>query len=623
MPEEFRIKIDARMLELLSKDLYTNVYFSLAELIANGYDADAKNVYVIIGKDYISVEDDGHGMTPQDVREKYLEIGKESRANKDQEKSASGRRLKMGRKGVGKLAALSVSDSYKLFTKTASTICGIIVPKKIDTEGGLLKEIPTDQISFYKSENETGTAVIMENVKLKISDDVGTIKNNLSKIFPFEIEDFKIHIVKGRKKITLSKPEETIINRLVTLITLGDGYSYIKDYFKPDTHTVLEERTEAITKKIKMTNRDNEEKEYTLEIKGWLGTYKSTRGVKKEIQEFSDNYIAVFANNKMGARNILNIVGKNRIYDSYIAGNLYIDLFEESSLPDMASTNRQGYSESDLRWKEAVELIRNLSDEVVANHLKYTKSFNKAKHKEMAKAKQAEEEKLKSKVAEFASKTSKQITDKFDLPQGIDSTSFESIVNDSINKNLNFLGLKAKLDTNKRKVLISHTFEDRDIANIIYAMLKFNGLEPKFVIHTNSEDDDANLPEGHVYDHLQKFFVDSASDRKIHVLFVTSTKIFNSGGMKWGVMMEIGAAWITKKDHAIFNVLGFNPEAPLDILDKKVTLTRPDESTICLSPADVNTFCNKVMLCCTNIEITPKTLEENKAYLSTLITISE
>ena len=37
---DFKLKVSPRMLELLSKDLYTNMYFVLAELIANAYDAD-------------------------------------------------------------------------------------------------------------------------------------------------------------------------------------------------------------------------------------------------------------------------------------------------------------------------------------------------------------------------------------------------------------------------------------------------------------------------------------------------------------------------------------------------------------------------------------------------------
>ena len=45
--KEYRLNIDPRILELLGPSLYTNIYYIIAELIANAYDADAHNVYII------------------------------------------------------------------------------------------------------------------------------------------------------------------------------------------------------------------------------------------------------------------------------------------------------------------------------------------------------------------------------------------------------------------------------------------------------------------------------------------------------------------------------------------------------------------------------------------------
>ena len=72
---DYTLKISPRMLELLSKDLYTNLYFVLAELIANAYDADAENVYVCIDENEIRVEDDGVGMSPNILNDVYLYVG--------------------------------------------------------------------------------------------------------------------------------------------------------------------------------------------------------------------------------------------------------------------------------------------------------------------------------------------------------------------------------------------------------------------------------------------------------------------------------------------------------------------------------------------------------------------
>lgn len=114
MDKEYKINIDPRILELLGPSLYTNIYYVLAELIANAYDADAHNVYIISNKNDITVEDDGKGMSYIDGDvQKYLNVASISR-NTEEESETALKRKKMGRKGVGKLAALSVSENVLL-----------------------------------------------------------------------------------------------------------------------------------------------------------------------------------------------------------------------------------------------------------------------------------------------------------------------------------------------------------------------------------------------------------------------------------------------------------------------------------------------------------------------------
>lgn len=80
MEKEYKIEIDARILELLGPNLYTNIYYVLAELIANAYDADAHNVYIISEEKAIRVEDDGKGMSYKEGGiSKYLGVAKLSR----------------------------------------------------------------------------------------------------------------------------------------------------------------------------------------------------------------------------------------------------------------------------------------------------------------------------------------------------------------------------------------------------------------------------------------------------------------------------------------------------------------------------------------------------------------
>lgn len=115
--KKYRLNIDPRILELLGPNLYTNIYYILAELIANAYDADANNVYIISDKDSIIVEDDGIGMSYKKKEvDKFLRVAAISRTNDSDSFSSKYHRAKMGRKGVGKLAALSISENVEIMT---------------------------------------------------------------------------------------------------------------------------------------------------------------------------------------------------------------------------------------------------------------------------------------------------------------------------------------------------------------------------------------------------------------------------------------------------------------------------------------------------------------------------
>mgnify|MGYP007072514429 FL=1 len=115
--------------------------------------------------------------------------------------------------------------------------------------------------------------------------------------------------------------------------------------------------------KCPLTLTDNEgvSHEYELEVEGWIGTYKTTRGRKAEVSDFPDNFISLYANNKMGEFNILPIVGQNKLNEVYVVGQLFVDLFEKSELPDMSLSNRQGYKSDDPRYIAVISFVRETS----------------------------------------------------------------------------------------------------------------------------------------------------------------------------------------------------------------------------------------------------------------------
>lgn len=118
----FKMTISPDVLRHLGIGLYSNIPAVLSELVANAWDADATRVDITLDHDTpaITIRDDGHGMSQQDVNEKFLTIGYQRRLA--HAKTPGGRNA-MGRKGIGKLAAFSIADIVEVHTadgKTAS-----------------------------------------------------------------------------------------------------------------------------------------------------------------------------------------------------------------------------------------------------------------------------------------------------------------------------------------------------------------------------------------------------------------------------------------------------------------------------------------------------------------------
>lgn len=266
--KEYSLNVDPRILELLGPNLYTNIYYVLAELIANAYDADANNVYIISNKDDIRVEDDGHGMSYNngDIK-KFLNVAGVSRSNEKDSLSLSGNRRKMGRKGVGKLAALSVSESVDIMTIGEGEKSGFILARR-PLDGNRLQPIDDNNVDFTFVK-EHGTAIVMRNPQYRLHKTLSVVKRNLLKIFPLVNSDFKIHIIRGTEEEIIDSFDENIMRELCTLITLGNGYSnlskLIPDYFPNKRAELIENRNIHI---IPLTIEDNEgiKHEYSLEI---------------------------------------------------------------------------------------------------------------------------------------------------------------------------------------------------------------------------------------------------------------------------------------------------------------------------------------------------------------------
>lgn len=263
----------------------------------------------------------------------------------------------------------------------------------------------------------------------------------------------------------------------------------------------------------------------------------------------------------MGEFNILPIVGQNKLNEVYVVGQLHVDLFELSELPDMALSNRQGYKSDDLRYETVINYVRKtLLPDILRKRELFTDLTKAQKKQEATESQKKHEEELRNLINKFRTNASKLAAENIqkigaNAPQDV----IEKVIFDTINENVPSLGIKSLVDSQKKKILISQTYPDKALADIVYKMLVFNNVPEEDILYTNCDDEVCRIPEGYsVYGYLRDFFVESYSNQKIFVLFITSENTKQS----WGAITEVGASWITQIDHKVFNIPPFRPEHP-------------------------------------------------------------
>ena len=114
----YTLSIDLNVLEHLGINLYSNVPAVLTEVVANAWDANATQVDVTVSTDlsFISIEDNGFGMSVGDINNKFLRVGYKKRSGDVDLTPSPFLRPVMGRKGVGKLAPFSIANTIEVYS---------------------------------------------------------------------------------------------------------------------------------------------------------------------------------------------------------------------------------------------------------------------------------------------------------------------------------------------------------------------------------------------------------------------------------------------------------------------------------------------------------------------------
>ncbi len=154
--QPLKLRFLGSLIEQLGAQLYPGATATMAELISNAWDADARHVWIEIplGRpwtedDRIVVIDDGSGMSRDDAAARYLMVGRKRRVELGSDESNGGRPLH-GRKGIGKLAAFGAARILECLTVTAQ---GEVTSFRLDYDNirGL---DPTDDYDVESAEDD-------------------------------------------------------------------------------------------------------------------------------------------------------------------------------------------------------------------------------------------------------------------------------------------------------------------------------------------------------------------------------------------------------------------------------------------------------------------------------------
>ena len=550
----YKINIDKKVLRLLGAQLYGDTPSIIAELVQNAYDADASAVWITIETtkedNTITVQDNGIGMTPDDINFRFLNIGQDRRSTYPV--SPGGRKV-LGRKGIGKLAVFSIAKVIDVF----SLKDGEVAACRLDFDAITLHDddpISLDESlasfdSAYLSEKGTGTKLIMRNIQKDVSRSLNYIVNRLVRTFDVNSEEFKIYVRKnGETFQELSRKKLNFFEGMDTIVTFGDEYkSKIQDvnqngipeqykFTKRYEDLCAEKKFQIMPYQITVLDKAGNQVERNFSFLGWIGTMHERPSFKNYVAEsfevegqtkfevsLTDNRITVFSRGKIGEFDILPKTQTNRIADAYVIGEIYADIFEDDDLADMAISNRRGYDETDQRY---VQLIRVIT-EVVSYITRRKEEINKKKKRD---GELQGANNIKARFTSQSPRTQQTIKEKFTLDE-----------QKSFQEELFQFGRAINLTNGTKKIFISHKAECATFGKFLVRCFELIDSNIKENIIFTSMPELGVPYDQDIYNYLKDCFRDD-----LYVIFLFSRSFYNSNVC----IAETGAAWATNQKYS-------------------------------------------------------------------------
>lgn len=502
--EKIPFTLGYEALTLLGKGMYSNLWAALSELIANGIDAHAENVYVYIdmsNKKHSTIEilDDGDGMSPDEIREKYVVIGNNKRNN------ATDADNLMGRKGVGKLAALFLTKKFEFLTckkdinetywqfdfEDRTNTQPMLVQIQSDTfflkplfdkkhKGTLLKLFDVN-LTNMAEEAINGLSLIMANYF--IYENMPKVKVQFfTKFTTTDMISFEKPIGMKKKvafKNMIALMSNKSFERSKFQLPLMYGEAFDKEYLeknrKDENLAVISEAKGTYPVEI-----DGKKIEIPYELKGWIGIHASidSSEAQKNDKDFiknryyNPNKLRLYIRNKLAVEDFMGYIKNTQQGANYIEGEISFDLLDDNRLEDITTSNRQDVDIHDSRVALLITIVKKIVTRLIGARNNVTEEVSK------------ENKRRKSILESTAKKNAQKAIKKDLLSMGIDEKQSNNIIVAVGSK------LKGTLDAEAKeiyKLFISHSKKDRRFSDFIYNLLRLKGAKENDIFYTTHE----------------------------------------------------------------------------------------------------------------------------------------
>ena len=559
-------------LKTFGRQQYSNPWAALSELIANGFDAEAESVYLFIdmrNKEHAVIEiiDNGYGMDPGDLEKKYVVIGRNRRIDNPNDTSA-------GRKGIGKLAALYLSDVYEIVSSKQGKLSAwsVDVRDKTDDDIPSLFQIDQTKLTYCcspvwdKLKGDHGTMIRLPDVNLcRIGErSIAGLRRKLSDYFLFEAqsrflyfalvdseEKYRDFCKKGIEYFDLVEKQVAFDNMSHIMYSPSSHINCTKETYKiPFKNTLDEDRVVELSREtipFPETVYDKEsnsrvplngcieingiEKEYSL--RGCIGIHSSiesstaknndSRFIRNNI--YTPNRLRIYIRNKLANDSFLSRLNLVGTYANYLEGELSFDVLDENDLEDITTANRQDFSVDDDRIVILRRISRGLCRQLISLRQQVADKVNEIKNSEDNRI-------LSAKKTHFASETHADL-----LSAGISKGKADELSLVISNKLKGEYSLKSSY-----KIFISHSSKDRIFTDFIVKYLCHKGAtwdrdadKTEIFYSSDGTDITTTIP---LADIIKRMIIDSNTD----ILFFTSK---NSKASQY-CLFEGGAAWATR-----------------------------------------------------------------------------